>query len=274
MYTIGYGESCHTKLIKCIGLEKTDLLNHAYSTRFGGCSTGRFSSLNLGLHVGDDNSSVIENRRVFCKEMGIDLTSAVFAQQIHDKKTYIATSKDMGKGIYSLFDAIQETDCMCTNEKGVALAVMYADCTPVIILDPLTPAVGVAHAGWKGTALGAVTELIKTMQKSYKTNPEDCIASIGPCIDKCCYIVDERVYKMFELNGRKLDGVFEKIENDELHFRLNLKKSNQIQLLESGFKSENIFTYDKCTKCKSEIFFSSRASGGDTGRCAAIVMLK
>lgn len=273
MYSMGYGTPGRTEIVKCEGLEKTGLLRHAYSTRRGGRSRGQFESLNLGLHVGDDVSDVVENRRTLCSEVGIDLSSAVFAQQVHGKVTAVVTSNDRGRGVCELRDAIRDTDCMCTVDKDVALAVMYADCTPVIVLDPLTPALGVAHAGWKGTALGAVGELVHTMHEAFGTLPESCMASIGPCIGKCCYIVDERVYEEFRANERELDGVFERLEEDSSHFRLSLKDSNRLQLLASGLLDQNIFTYPECCRCRSDMFFSSRASGGDTGRCAAIAML-
>ena len=125
----------------------------ATSTRSGGVSSKPYESLNLAYHVNDDPINVTENRQRFCKEIGIDVNSLVLARQVHGDSIKIVESKDAGRGAYGIEDAIPDTDAMITTSKSICIGILTADCVPVMIFDPVKSAIGVAHAGWKGTIL-------------------------------------------------------------------------------------------------------------------------
>jgi polyphenol oxidase len=110
--------------------------------RGGGVSKPPYDKLNLGLHVGDDPGAVLENRRLLADALGVELSSFVFAQQVHEGRVRVVTAADRGRGALRVEDALPDTDALITREAGVVLAAMHADCVPVVLFDPLTPAVG------------------------------------------------------------------------------------------------------------------------------------
>ncbi len=253
-------------------------LIHGISTRYGGVSEGCYRSLNLGLHVNDKPASVIENRKLFCSHLGLILTDTVCCEQVHGTNVHIVTQADKGKGACSLSDTIKDTDGLITNIKDIPLMLFFADCAPLLFYDPVNKAIGLSHAGWRGTAGDIAGKTLQAMQAAYGTDPEDCIAGIGPCIGQCCYeIGDETAEKFIDL--------FNKIEYTphavsrilcQKHGRyyLSLYEANKILLIEHGIAPQNISPEKQCTSCNSSVFYSYRADKGKTGRHAAIICLK
>ena len=121
------------------------------TTRRGGVSRGPYQSLNLGLHVGDSDQDVIENRRRAASALGADLGDMVFCDQSHGREVHVATAGDRGRGSLARADAIASTDALVTAEPGIALVVMVADCVPIVLYDPVAHVLACVHAGWRGT---------------------------------------------------------------------------------------------------------------------------
>lgn len=242
-------------------------LLHGFSDRTGGVSRGPYESLNLGLHVGDDAVNVLENRRRLCAAVGVDPGSLVVGEQIHGAHVAVATEDDKGRGAFSLDDVVPGVDALITDEPGVVLFALYADCVPVFLYDGRRRAVGLAHAGWKGTAAGVARRTLQAMTDSFGTRPEDCFAAIGPAIGPCCYEVGEEVARLFAAANPRLV-----VEPDAVS-RVDLWAANELQLIEAGVPREHIASARLCTRCLNETFFSHRAQGGLAGRMAAFIGL-
>jgi uncharacterized protein, YfiH family len=238
---------------------------HGFSGRAGGVSRGPYASLNLGLHVGDDPACVLENRRRLCRAAGIDPGSLVVGQQVHGAQVAVVTPRDRGRGAFSPDDAIPGVDALITDAPGVVLMALYADCVPVFIYDPKRRAVGLAHAGWKGTAAGIAGRTLAAMADAFGTRPEDCWAAIGPSIGPCCYEVGEDVAARFSA----LDPALVREQGESR--RLDLWAANEQQLVAAGVPPAQVTSARLCTRCLQETFFSHRAQGGRAGRMAAFI---
>lgn len=245
-------------------LQETGLVTHGFSARVGGISPEPYASLNLGLGTEDDPSNVIANQRKYASAIGVDAERIIVPQQSHGNRVVRVGISDAGQGALSYASGIPDTDALITNEPGVTLALHFADCVCVFLLDPVRRAIGVAHAGWRGTVAGVVTEVLAAMSREFGTQPEKVLAAIGPAIGRHCYDVnadvaeaffkafphDERVMRFYSLVGK---------------WQVDLKTANRILLLNAGVKQENIAVSEDCTCCNIEDFFSHRRDG-KTGR--------
>lgn len=251
---------------------------HGISQRGDGVSEGCYQSLNLGLHVGDETARVIENRKRFCGELGIKLSRTVCCEQVHGTNVRIVDEKDMGRGTLTLENVIENTDGLITNKKNIALMLFFADCTPVFIYDPRHDAVGLSHAGWRGTLGNIAAKTLRAMHDAYGTKPSDCIAAIGPCIGGCCYEIGDEVAEKFNdifTSMHLPSAAFSRILfRDEGKYHLSLYEANSALLLQEGISSENISSEHCCTSCNVDEFYSYRAEKGKTGRHAAVICLK
>jgi len=251
--------------------EKTGLVKHGFSTRVGGVSGKPYGSLNLGFKKADEKAKVMENYRLLCDALGMDLGDLVASDQVHGDGIYEAFPEDRGKGIQRESDIINK-DALVTRQKGVALVTYYADCVPLFFLDVGTPAIALAHAGWRGTVKKIGQKTAAWMIKKYGSDPENILVGIGPCIKKCCYEVDERVVREFNNAFGYSEELME--ERGGGHWMLDLVKANKRQLEDIGVKPENIAVSHYCTSCSNDLLFSYRADRGKTGSLAAFLALK
>lgn len=245
---------------------------HGISTRQAGVSQRPYDSMNLALHVGDEDASVWENRVIFANSLGLKAEDIVSPNQVHGDRILRVTREHSGRGARSYEDAIPETDALVTSEPGLPLMLCFADCTPILFLDPEQKAVGIAHAGWKGTMKSIGRKTLEAMQREFGTEPSKCLAGIGPSIGPCCYEIGEEVAdacrKAFPETWDNL------LEERQGKLHLNLSKANRLQLLEAGMLPEHIESADTCTSCEHHWYFSYRADGGRTGRIAAVIALQ
>lgn len=251
-----------------------DMFIHGISTRHGGFSHGSYSSLNLGLHVEDDAEHVVNNRIEFCRNLGVDYKALVTCQQVHSANVAKVTRADKGKGLENYEEAIANTDALITNEANIPLMLFFADCTPIILADPVHKAVGVAHGGWKGTVKSIAVKTIEMMGQEYGTQPEDVLAGIGPAIGPCCYQVGEEVAQQFRDSFPEFADEIIEPASEKGKSYLNLWQANARQLLAAGVLKEHIEVAGVCTACHNQQFFSYRADGGRTGRIGALICLK
>jgi YfiH family protein len=249
-----------------------ELVNHAISTRFGGTSEPPFHTMNLAMHNGDSLEKVILNRKIFCGSIGLDSDTLTTAEQIHSDNILYVNKSNVGKGAKFYADAIKTTDALITDCKNIPLMLFFADCVPVIIVDPVNKAIGISHAGWKGTVKKIAQKTVLAMGQQFNTKSQDCLIGIGPSIGACCYEVDDGVVKQFQQSFGEEANIF--IKPFENKWTLDLWMANKLQLIEIGIKAENIDNSNICTACNSKIFFSYRADQGRTGRIAAVISLK
>ena len=253
-------------------LSEINIINHAFSTRLGGVSEGEFTSMNMAFNRGDNPESVTENYKRICKSAGFDFDSLTASAQDHNTFVRAVTSENKGVGIYKPRD-LQSVDALVTNEKGVTLVTYYADCTPLFFVDIKQKAIGLAHAGWRGTVGRIGEKVVKKMTELYGTNPADIIAAIGPAISVCCYEVDkpcaDNFYALSDLDSSRF--VFPK-ENGK--YMIDLLETNRQILVAAGVKNENITVSDVCTNCNSELLWSHRATKGKRGTMSAFMCIK
>ena len=240
---------------------------HCFTTRLGGVSTGYLASLNIGMHRGDEPGNVAKNYEILENALGFETKNLVLTHQIHSNVVRVVTKKD-ARGIDH--HEYPECDGLVTNDPGTALVVFSADCTPILLHDPVTGAVGAVHAGWRGTAADIAGNAVRAMCESFGCKPENIRAAIGPNIGKCCFETDSDVSDaMLEALGRSA----------LVHIRfaggkryVDLKAINARFLKNAGVQNIDIST--DCTKCQCDRFWSHRVTGTRRGSQGAIIVCK
>lgn len=241
---------------------------HCFSTRLGGVSKDFLASLNLGMHRGDEDSNVLENYRILGDAVGFRPQQTVFTKQRHTDIIRVVTREHCGEGLFRETSEIcdgQITDC-----PDVALVTFSADCTPVLLFDPIRRAIGAVHAGWRGTAQGIAAKAVDAMVKEFGCKPENIRAAIGPCIGKCCFETDWDVPQaMLDALGPKAVTAFSK-KGDK--YFVDLKFCNALWLQRAGVGELDISP--DCTACNPDRYWSHRKQGDQRGSLAGIIMLK
>lgn len=251
--------------------EKTSLVKVAFTTRMGGVSKGQFASMNVSTTNGDNLDDVKKNYEILGNAVGFDFKKTVLSRQTHTDNIRIVKEDDIGKGLLKERD-YDDVDGLITNISGVTLVTQFADCTPLLFLDPENKVIANVHSGWRGTVQQIGKRAVEIMQKEFGSKPANIIAAIGPCINKCCYEVDDPVYKEFaKQEVFSLEKVFTKKENGK--FMLDLVEANKEILLSAGIREENLDISDLCTHCSSHIFHSHRATAGKRGNLGAFITL-
>ncbi len=244
----------------------------AFSTRSGGVSQGRYTSLNLGLHVNDEDERVLENRKRYLALFNADLDKAVCGQQVHGNQVIKVGKTDRGRGAYRLAEAIPDCDAMITNSPEVYLLSLYADCLPVFFYDPAQRAIGTAHCGWKGTMAKIAVNTLQAMQREFASSAELVQVFIGPGIGPCCFeIKPDLVAKVHEEFADLHDIITDRGNGA---FTWDLAETNTQILIKAGVNPEHIRVCRLCTACHPELFYSYRKENGQTGRMGALIGLR
>ena len=195
-------------------------------------------------------------------------------EQVHGEAIQRVGRSDAGRGALSYADSIAKTDALITDEPGLPLLLCFADCTPILLLDPAHRAVGIAHGGWKGTVRRIAAKTVLRMQREFGTRPEDVLAAIGPSIGPCCYEVGPEVERQFQEAFSGHEAALFSHPDAVGGTHLSLWAANRLQLEEIGVLREHIDEARTCTACHHEDFFSYRADGGQTGRLGAVIALR
>jgi len=205
----------------------------AFTTREGGVSTGAFASLNLGTRA-DDPARIAENRRLACEALGLDHRRLAVNRQRHTARAIRARPGETD----------QVADALWTDEPGVPMLALSADCVPIAIARTRgEPALAVIHAGWRGLAAGVVRAAAAPLGSG-------AAAVVGPSIGPCCYEVGAEVSALFAPDLTR-DG------------NLDLWSAAERELEQAGVTS--VERIDVCTHCHPERFFSHRYSGPHRG---------
>ena len=241
---------------------------HCFTTRLGGVSTGIFSSLNLNFSRGDDPKLVVENYRRIGAVLGFTPEEVVNARQTHSD--IVVRVDEKNRGNLTARDASPECDALITNTPGLALYVSTADCTPILLWDPVTGAVGAAHAGWRGTASAIGAKTAEAMVREFGAKPQDIRAAIGPNIGFCHFETDSDVPDaMVAAFGEEVKPFIRK-QNDKYY--VNLKEINALALRRAGVT--HIEISDLCTMCQPDRFWSHRVTKGQRGAQGGIIVCK
>ena len=245
-------------------------VKHIFSTRMGGVSNSIYGPMNLSFNRGDSRENVLENYKILCGAVEIDINKIVLTHQTHTANVRAVTEEDCGTGIFK--EPFSDVDGLITDRPGVALVTQYADCTPLVFCDPVRRVAATSHAGWRGTVqeIGAAT--VKKMIDEFGCRAENIIAGIGPCIGKCCYEVDDPVINGFKkLDYINISDIAE--EKSGGKYMLDLVTANKLILIHAGIDPNNIDASDICTCCNSRELHSHRASPLKRGNLAAIIAL-
>lgn len=241
---------------------------HGFTTRYGGVSTGALSSLNLGTSRGDTPENVLENYRRLGEALGFDPRNAVLCKQIHSDIVHAVTRRELGAGLYR--PALEPCDALITGIPGAALVVFTADCTPILLYDPVTGAVGAAHAGWRGTVADIAGKTVAAMASQFGSRPENIRAAIGPNIGPCHFETRNDVPQALKnAFGEKMNDYIR--PSGEKYF-VDLKGVNEWLLNRAGV--ETVDVSDLCTVCESRRFWSHRVTGGVRGSQGAVIVCK
>ncbi|MEW6554968.1 MAG: peptidoglycan editing factor PgeF [Actinomycetota bacterium] len=235
-----------------------------FTDRHGGFSSPPYDTLNLAFHTGDDGAVIVRNRMVVSHALGIAPRDFVYLEQVHDTRVARITARPVPCEGGASPPVVEGADGACTAVRGLALAVLTADCVPIALADESIPAVAVVHAGWKGT----IGDIAAAALRAMGADPRRVKAVLGPSIAPCCYEVDEGRAGLFvERYGEKSEVVTGKAGRN-----LDLVRANALNLMEAGVREENLLAVGGCTCCDGR-YFSFRRDGV-TGRQGAFVFLR
>jgi YfiH family protein len=234
-------------------MEQMGLIKHAFTTRQNG-----LGARNSGIKQPDDWGKV-------AAAFGVSIDRLVTLSQVHGETVVNVDDQN-----YGAMRSVQ-ADAMITRSRGIAIGVETADCVPLLLVDPATPAVAAVHAGWRSTVKNIVQKTVVMMREEFGSDPARMIAAIGPAIGPECYEVDEPVMGPV----REAFPFWNEVATLRAAGRwsLDLVKANRIELLHAGLAGPNIHTLGLCTSCRKDLFYSFRAEG-KTGRMLSVIMIK
>ena len=240
------------------------------TARAGGVSSGPYQSLNMSLTVGDERASVVENRRRAAAAFGAGLDDFVFARQVHGTGVRVVGAPDRGSGTLAPDDAIPEVDALVTTSPEVVLAILTADCVPVVLHDPVGGVLACVHSGWRGTVARVGAAAVSAMRQ-LGSDPADIVAGIGPAIDPARYQVGPEVYAAVAAAfGPAAGSCIRPDTGKDGRWLLDLWAANRKVLSDAGLGEENIHVTSIPT---GGDFFSDRAER-PCGRLALLARLE
>jgi len=279
------------QVIRAKSLSKIPWLIHGFSTRQGGVTEEYgVNQLNLGVTKEDTQENVVRNRELFLQAIGAETGGktwpSIQMRQVHSPIVHRVDGRQPHPAA---------GDGLITNTPGLLIAVKIADCLPVIAVDPSNRAIGVFHAGWRGTAQRIVEKGIGEMRRNFGSNPKDILVAIGPGIGVCCYQIGDEVIEQFRSQFSYADELIEEVfDSHSLHTKypllflnqrapghgesakvphIDLVKANKRQATDAGVPEKNIEALNLCTACRTDIFFSYRKEHV-TGRMLGAVGIK
>lgn len=290
-------------------LAEVPWLVHGFSTRPGGFSkVYGGNALNLGITKSDAREAVERNREAFLRELGTTGWPLVQMHQVHSDVVHHVLSVDAERVRTALPTPAETTgaqtqgkpvltgDGLVTDAPGILLTVKTADCMPVIIVDLKKHAVGVFHAGWRGTLRRIAQKGVGEMRRWFGSRPQDLQAALGPSIRSCCYSIGDEVRDAFSSQFAYADDLFREWQTyEDIHLKypllfltarapghselpkktfLDLAEANRRQLRDAGIPERNITILPGCTACDTQRFFSHRKENGNTGRMMAVVGIR
>ncbi len=239
-------------------------LTHGIFTRRGGASQGPWTSLNLGGNIGDDANAVVENHRRMFEAVAAQGDRAATTWLVHGTDVVAVSAPPKGRGWLS------KADAMITNQPNLPLVMRFADCAPLLFYDPHKRAIGLGHAGWRGTVNGIAAKIVCAMGNAFGCRARDIQVVIGPAISRANYQVGSDV-----LNAARRyygdDTAAVAINQTDGSACFDLWRANQLDLERAGL--QDVETLRLCTYDNTDDFFSHRAEQGKTGRFGVIISL-
>lgn len=247
--------------------DKISGIDHFITTREFAPKSDHMAGFNLSYSVNDLPQNVTHNRETLAKSMEVSAQELFIPKQTHSSRAVIVNSvADQTK--------LEDTDALITSRKGLCVAVMSADCVPILVYDYKNRVAAAIHAGWKGTVDNIVEKTIETMITKLGAEAKNMVAGIGPSICEKVYEVGNEVAELFDKfeNGVKSKIVLPHV-NSQKKF-LNLQYANKQQLLNMGLKVENIEVANICTYTNHHLFYSARYFKNNCGRFATGIVIR
>ena len=264
------------------------------TTRKGGVSQGNYGEFNINEYCGDNPEHVATNRNTLATELGVSAEHIVLPHQVHgvEVRQVAAEFFAMPQNVRKMI--LEGVDALTTNQAGACIGVSTADCIPILLYDEEHHAIAAVHAGWRGTLSRIVHKTVQDMAFTYKTDPHQLKAVIGPGISLDNFEVGDEVYEAFEQAAFPMDEIAEQRPNaafsvdaaererraaegnveQPLKWHINLPLCNEQILLHLGVPQENIQNCGICTYGHSDEFFSARKLGIESGRIYTAIMLQ
>ena len=250
-------------------LDKAGGVSHGFSTREGGITVDPpKASLNLSWTRCGSPEEVIANFKIFAEGAGIDYDDMAVVNHEHGANVLRIAHEHRGRGFYK--DPLPPCDGIITDDPTVTLVTSHADCGAYFFYDPVHRAIGMAHAGWKGTLLRIGAEIARRMAEEFDTDPSDIIAATGPCICRDCFEVDADLGEKFQ-SEFGYPGISRPGRQGKAYVDLELAAA--VQFVEAGIRPESITLMNACTYENRRHFFSHRRDKGITGSMAAYIKL-
>ena len=250
-------------------LDKAGGVSHGFSTREGGITVDPpKASLNLSWTRCGSPEEVIANFKIFAEGAGIDYDDMAVVNHEHGANVLRIAHEHRGRGFYK--DPLPPCDGIITDDPTVTLVTSHADCGAYFFYDPVHRAIGMAHAGWKGTLLRIGAEMARRMAEEFDTAPSDIIAATGPCICRDCFEVDADLGEKFQ-SEFGYPGISRPGRPGKAYVDLELAAA--VQFVEAGIRPESITLMNACTYENRQHFFSHRRDKGITGSMAAYIKL-
>lgn len=238
-----------------------------FTNRNGGVSRAPYNSLNLGFNTSDHRSNVEANRSTVTRAFGIQPHMLLTVQQTHGSDILILNDPNYD---LSHFQTV-ECDAIITNQPGIMLGILVADCYPVLLFAPEQQVAAVVHVGWRGAAAGILPKAITAMSNEFGIRPEQLFAAVGPGIGAHRYEVDRAVRDAFRAGTDNWSRIA--VETELGKWQLDLRLSCQLQLQSAGLVDQRIEIAEQDTCCHRELYYSYRRDHGETGRQMGFVLL-
>lgn len=239
-----------------------------FTTRNGGVSRPPHNSLNLGFNTDDPKHNVEGNRSTVARAFGIAPHLLLTVRQVHGTDLLVI---DEPNPDLSHFLSV-ECDAILTDQPGIMIGILVADCYPVLLFDPQRRAAAVVHVGWRGAAAGIIGKVAGAMESHFGSRPSQLLAAVGPGIGAHRYEVDRPVRDAFRQGAGHWEAISQEVALGK--WLLDLRQSCLLQLADAGFDPANIQAAEQDTCCHRELFFSYRRDQGATGRQMGFIMLE
>ena len=255
------------------------------STRQGGYSEGRYGEFNINRYCGDDEESIRRNREALCHLLGVEDDRLLMPHQVHKTEIVVVDEALLRLPVEERAQRLEGVDALMTDVDSVCIGVSTADCIPVLLYDKRHRAVCAIHAGWRGTVQRIVEKSVQRMSAVYGSQPCDIVAQIGPGIHLESFEVGDEVYDAFAQAGFDMEPISRKFPQHDgespshssllpSKWHIDLPECNRLQLLTAGVAENKITVSPVCTFRQSDMFFSARRLGINSGRIFTGILLR
>ena len=266
------------------------------STRQGGYGEGRYGEFNINRYCGDEEESIRRNRETLCHLLGVEDDRLLMPHQVHKTEIVVVDEALLRLPVEERAQRLEGVDALMTDVDSVCIGVSTADCIPVLLYDKKHRAVCAIHAGWRGTVQRIVEKSVERMAEVYGSQPCDIVAQIGPGIHLESFEVGDEVYDAFAQAGFDMEPISRKFpqhmepisrkfpqhDGESLSrssllpskWHIDLPECNRLQLLTAGVAESHITVSPVCTFKQSDMFFSARRLGINSGRIFTGILLR